>query len=63
MIYKEILTTEDAADYLGVSSRTLAKWRAEGKSPKYYKPSSKLIYYFVEDLAAWVKETGGAGND
>jgi len=52
------LNTEKAAEYLGVEQRTLENWRAEGKGPKFYKPTGKLIYYFKSDLDRWIKENG-----
>jgi len=47
--------TDEAAAYLGVNSRTLETWRMNKTGPLYYKPTSKLIYYFKSDLDEWIK--------
>lgn len=52
------LTIEEAAAYLGVQERTLENWRADNKGPRYYKPTSKLIFYFKSDLDSWIKAEG-----
>lgn len=49
------LNNEEAAAYLSVSKNTLANWRSAQSGPKYYKPTEKLVYYFKEDLDAWIK--------
>lgn len=47
--------TDEAAVYLGVKPRTLEVWRGERKGPKYYTPTSKLVFYFQSDLDKWIK--------
>lgn len=42
-IDKVWLTHKEAAAYLGVSGRTLDRWRAEAKMP-YYKPGGTIIF-------------------
>ena len=49
------LTNEEAATYLGVTKGTLANWRSEGTGPVFHKPTDKLVYYFKEDLDAWIR--------
>lgn len=49
-------TAEEASVYLGVSERTMENWRAAGKGPKFYKPTEKLVYYFITDLNEWIKK-------
>ena len=44
------MTQSEAADYLGVSQRTLEKWRHDGKGPGYVKVSRKMIRYVRETL-------------
>lgn len=36
--------TQQAADILNVSPRTLEKWRTEGKGPSFCKFGSRVIY-------------------
>lgn len=46
------LTTTQAADYVGLSSRTLEKMRVNGGGPTYRK-HGRYVRYHVDDLAAW----------
>jgi excisionase family DNA binding protein len=52
---RRLVTTEEAAEYLGVSRWTLARWRVEGSGPRYVKVGGP-VRYDVADLAAWVDE-------
>lgn len=54
---QNILTTEEAAEYLKVAVITLEQWRMkEDKAgPPFYKPKGK-IYYLKDDLDKWVKD-------
>lgn len=53
---QNILTTEEAAEYLKVSVITLEQWRMkkDADAPPFYKPKGK-IYYLKEDLDNWIK--------
>ena len=45
------LKTPDAAAYLGLSPRTLEKWRGAGKGPRYSRLGrSRSVVYAVVDL-------------
>ncbi len=48
-----LLTTKDAAIYLGVSKGTLDNWRISGQSPPFVKIGTR-IQYCLEDLDAWI---------
>jgi predicted DNA-binding transcriptional regulator AlpA len=52
-----LLTTEAAAEYLGLGKSTLNLWRSIGTGPKFIrlgdKPQSKVAYR-KEDLDAWI---------
>ena len=59
--YKEVsvypdgrLDTENAAQFLGLSPKTLAGMRCKGTGPKFIKRGR--IFYFVDDLQSWIKE-------
>jgi len=52
------LHIEEAAEYLGVSPRTMANWRSSGEGPKFHKPTEKLVYYFKDDLDWWIRARG-----
>ncbi len=49
------LNPEEAAEYLSLSSKTLAVWRCQGKGPRYKVAGQRLVRYHVNDLDAWVK--------
>ena len=44
--------TEAAAAHLGVSPRTLERWRIEGYGPPFYKFGKRTLYS-ESDLADW----------
>lgn len=46
------LRTPDAADLLGLSPRTLEKYRCLGCGPTFHKLGGRVVYA-VEDLQAW----------
>jgi excisionase family DNA binding protein len=55
-----LLKTKDAAEYLGLSVRTLENWRYQGRGPKCVL-MGRTVRYDLQDLDAWVsshRETG-----
>jgi hypothetical protein len=44
-----------AAEYLGVSHRTLQGYRLKGGGPEFVKISHKVVRYKISDLIAWAK--------
>jgi len=44
----------NAAEYLGLSQKTLAMRRCQGTGPKFIKRGR--IFYFKEDLDAWINQ-------
>jgi hypothetical protein len=46
------LDEAEAAEYLRISQRTLARRRHEGRGPRYRKHGVKVLYT-VADLNAW----------
>ena len=46
------LTTEQAAQYLGLSRQALEKMRRQGRGPRYRK-HGRYVRYHVADLNAW----------
>jgi len=50
------LDTRNAASYLGLKEKTLAMMRGNGKGPKFIKRGR--IFYFKEDLDAWINAHG-----
>jgi len=52
---KEIFSTKEASEFLGISESKLAQMRCNGTSPPYSKPTGK-IFYFKEDLINWLND-------
>jgi len=50
------LDTGNAANYLGLSVKTLAMMRCNGTGPKFIKRGR--IFYFREDLDEWLLQEG-----
>ena len=50
------LDTHNAAKYLGLSRSHLTRLRMDGTGPKFIKQNGGRVFYFVEDLDAWIKE-------
>jgi hypothetical protein len=55
MLEESMLRTPQAADYLGVSPATLAKWRVLGGGPSY-KKLGRVVVYDPDDLRLWLEE-------
>ena len=51
-----LLTTEETADYLNVSRRTLSRWLREGIGPPSIKLPSGARRYRKADLDRWIAE-------
>lgn len=39
--------------YIGISAQTLARWRHQGKGPKYLK-AGKKVFYRVASIHEWL---------
>lgn len=46
------LTTEQAAEYIGLKRRTLEKMRVTGGGPPYRK-HGRYVRYHIDELKAW----------
>ena len=46
------LDTEAAAEYVGLSPRTLEKMRTTGRGPRYRK-HGRYVRYHIDELNAW----------
>lgn len=49
-----LLTTEEAAAYIGLSARTLSTWRSTGRHGLRYIKVGSRVRYRVEDLDEWL---------
>ncbi|MHB0978149.1 MAG: type IV secretion system DNA-binding domain-containing protein [Minisyncoccota bacterium] len=64
---KRMLIAEDAAEYLGLATQTLAKLRLSGDSPPYFKVGRRVLYD-RDELNAWLalrrrRSTSDQGED
>ena len=48
-----LLDNDAAAKLLGLSPKTLTKWRSAGRSPRYLKIGRRVLYS-VEDLVTYL---------
>lgn len=51
--WPRFVRTPEAARLLGLSPRTLEKYRCEGMGPIYHKLGGRVVYT-VADLVAWI---------
>lgn len=51
-----LMTTEEAAEFLGFSPRMLEKRRHRGDGPPYVRISSRAVRYRPEALRRWLDE-------
>jgi excisionase family DNA binding protein len=58
---ERLLTTIEAAEYLNVSRRTLARWLREGIGPPSIKLPSGARRYRKADLDRWIAEHQAEG--
>lgn len=56
------LSPEQAAFYLSLSVRTLQEYRSAGTGPRFRR-HSRHVRYHIDDLDAWSKRLGEAGDD
>ena len=51
---KEVLTSDEAAKYLGISKSYLYKLTMQQKIP-HYKPMGKMCYFNRQELVTWLQ--------
>ena len=52
---KDVLTTEEAAEYTGLSLSQLYKLTCSKKIP-HYKPRGKMVYFDKRELDNWMRQ-------
>ena len=55
LVKPHLLTTEQAAEFLGVSPGTLCVWRCVSRYPLPYIKIGRHVRYDEADLAAWIE--------
>lgn len=53
---RNLLTQNQAAEYLGINKRTLENWRYAGRGPEYVRLSHRAVRYRQSDLEKFVDE-------
>lgn len=60
------VSSENAAQMLGIGVKTLANWRSLGKGPAYIRlsdsPRSQVLYLY-EDLESWLRSRPRHGGE
>ena len=59
---KEVLTSDEAARYMGISKSHLYKMTMQQKIP-HYKPTGKMCYFNRQELEGWLQSNRVATND
>ena len=60
---KEVLTSEEAARYLGVSKSCLYKWTMGRMIPHYKSPTGKMCYFNRKEVEAWMQSVRVATDE
>lgn len=60
---KEVLTSDEAAKYLGVSKSCLYKWTMNRQIPHYKSPSGKMCFFSRAEIEAWMQSCRVATNE
>ena len=55
----ELMTVEELADMLKVTTQTIYNWRKAQYGPKPMFLSAKAVRYRVDDVEAWMKDNEG----
>ena len=50
-----LLRSEEAAQLLGITDRTLRRWRAAGRGPAYVQEANMMLRYRESAVRAWIK--------
>ena len=53
---KNLLTTDEVAEFLGVSPRTIEDWRRRGGGPRFIRLRGRAVRYRPSELARWLAE-------
>lgn len=58
-----LLTSTEAAAFLQVAEKTLAKWRVRGTGPAYRRLGHRTVRYLLADLIAWPGMTANEAQE
>lgn len=60
---KAVLTTDEAAQYMGVSKACIYKWTMNRTIPHYKSPTGKLCFFDRAELEKWMLSIRVATDD
>ncbi len=60
---KEVLTSDEAARYLGISKSCLYKWTMGRQIPHFKSPTGKMCFFNRKEIEAWMQSQRVATND
>ena len=60
---KEVLTTREAAIYLGVSPKYIYQLMMRRKVPHYKSPAGRLCYFNRHELEQWMQSNRGSTDE
>ena len=60
---KEVLTSDEAARYLGVSKSCLYKWTMSRQITHYKSPTGKMCFFNRQEIEVWMQSQRVATND
>ena len=64
MGHDRLLTTKEAAEFLGLHPVTLAAWRVARRGPRYVKLSARAVRYRLRDLELYLdRQAVGATHE
>lgn len=52
----EYLDEQELSKYLGVSTRTIQRWRVSGEGPPWIRMGARAIRYSVKSCKAWAEQ-------
>jgi predicted DNA-binding transcriptional regulator AlpA len=52
----EVMTPGEAAEFLGVTTETLYRWRKDAWGPRYSQVNPRIVRYLRDDLVAFLRE-------
>ena len=56
MLQDKLLTSDEVADFLGVTPHTLAVWRSTGRYSLAYVKTGRLVRYRQSDVSAFIEK-------
>ena len=63
MTQKEVLTSDEAARYMGVSKSCLYKWTMNREIPHYKSPTGRMCYFNRREIEEWMQSVRVATDD